>query len=64
MSLLEQNTTRKKRVDNKTLLESEKNVEFKAKGNKEYKIKAIINSAVYSQRANSNKMPGLYYLVL
>ena len=47
MSLLEQNTTKKKQVDNKPLLEPEKDMEFVVKGNKEYKIEAIINNAVY-----------------
>ena len=47
MSLLEQDITRKKRVE-KTLLEPKKDLEFETKGNKEYKVKTIINSAVYS----------------
>ncbi len=54
--------TRKGRVD-KALPEPEKNVEFDARGNKKYEIEAIIDSAVYGQQANSNQMPGLYYLV-
>ncbi len=48
VSLLEQDTTRKKRVD-KALPEQEKIVEFEARGNKEYKVEAIINSAMYGQ---------------
>ncbi len=36
-------------MDNKALLESEKELEFKAEGNKEYEIKAIIDNAVYGQ---------------
>ncbi len=63
VSLLKQNTIRKKRV-NKALSEPEKEVEFKARGNKEYEVKAIIDSAVYSQQANSDQMPDLYYFVL
>ncbi len=62
MSLLKQDTTRKKQVD-KALLELEKDVEFEARGNKEYEVKAIINSVVYGQQANSNQMPSLYYLI-
>ncbi len=62
MSLLEQNTTRKGRVDNKSLPEPEKELEFKAGGNKEYEVKAIIDSTVYGQQAN-DQIPGLYYLV-
>ncbi len=44
-----------------TLLKLEK--KFKAKNNKEYGVKAIMNNAVYSKEAN-NQMPGFYYLVL
>ncbi len=44
MLLLEQDTTRKGRVD-KAMPEPEK--EFKARDNKEYEVKAIINSVVY-----------------
>ncbi len=63
VSLLEQDTTRKGRVDKKTLPKPEKELEFEAKGNKEYEVKIIINNAVYSQQAN-DQIPGLYYLVL
>ena len=44
MLLLEQDITRKKQVD-QTLPESKK---FKARNNKEYEIKAIIDSMIYS----------------
>ncbi len=64
MSLLEQDTIRNRQVDNKALPEPEKDLEFEAKGNKEYELEAIIDSVVYNQPANSNQMPGLYYLVL
>ncbi len=53
MLLLEQDITRKRRVD-KVLLESEKDVEFEVGDNKEYKVKASIDSAVYSQQANNH----------
>ncbi len=46
VSLLEQDNTRKRRVD-KTLPEPEEDLEFEARGNKEYEVKAIINSIVY-----------------
>ncbi len=46
----------------KALPEPEKEVEFEAGDNKEYEVKAIIDSAVYGQQAN-DQMPGLYYLV-
>ncbi len=63
MSLLEQDTTRKGQVDNKALPESEKELEFEFRGNKEYKVETIIDSAVYGQQTN-NQMLGLYYFVL
>ncbi len=64
ISLLEQDTIRKRWVD-KTLPKLEKDLEFQARGNKEYEIKAIIDSPVYGQQANnSNQIPGLHYFVL
>ncbi len=50
-------------MDNKTLIELKKELEFEARGNKKYEVKAIIDSAVYDQQTN-NQMPDLYYLVL
>ncbi len=61
MSLLEHDTTRKGRVDNKAMPEPEK--EFEARDNKEFEVKAIIGNAVYGQQANNSQMPGLYYFV-
>ncbi len=49
-------------MDSKALPEPEK--EFEARDDKEYEVKAIIDSAVYGQQANNSQMPGLYYLVL
>lgn len=49
--LLEQDITRKRRVNKKILLESES--EFKAGNNKEQEIKAIINSVMYKKEANN-----------
>ncbi len=46
ISLMEQDITRKEQVDN-ILLKSKKNLEFEARNNKEYKVKAIIDSVVY-----------------
>lgn len=46
--MLEQDIIKKGLVDNKALAKPKKNVEFKAKGIKEYKFEAIINSVVYS----------------
>ncbi len=48
MSLLEQDTTRKGRVD-KALAKPKKEVEFEVGDNKEYEVEAIIDSAVYGQ---------------
>ncbi len=49
ISLLEQDITRKKRV-NETLLEPE--IKFETSDKKEYEIEAIINSAMYGQKAD------------
>ncbi len=46
----------------KALPEPEKDLEFEARGNKKYEVKAIIDSAVYGQQAN-DLMPDLYNLV-
>ncbi len=59
MFLLEQDITRKGRVD-KALPEPEK--EFEAGDNKEYEVEAIMAIAMYGQQAN-DQMPGLYYLI-
>ena len=62
ISLLEQNTTKKGQVDNKALPEPEK--KFEMGDDKKYEVEIIIDSMMYSQQANSNQMPGLYYLIL
>lgn len=49
--LLEQDTIRKGQVVNNALLESER--EFDTENNKKYKVKAIVDSAVYDQQANT-----------
>ena len=64
MSPLKQYITRRGQVNNKTLLKLEKDMELEIGSNKEYKIKAIIDSMVYGQQANNNQMSGFYYLVL
>ena len=64
MLLLEQDTIRKEQVDNKALLELEKNWKFKTGGDQEYKAKAIIDNAIYKQQANNNQILGFYYLIL
>ena len=57
MSLLEQDNTRKERVDKKV-------TELKLEGGnkKEYKVEEICNSAVYVNKAKSYLL-GLYYLI-
>ena len=59
MSFLEQDTTRKERMNE---LFSEPESEFDAGDNKEYKVKAIIDSAIYAKEAKRH-LPGLYYLL-
>ena len=58
VSLLEQDTTRKKRV-NKRL----KELELEAKNSKEYEVETIWDSAVYASKLESSQLPALYYLV-
>ena len=59
MSLLEQITTRKGRVDEKT-----SQLEFEDDGEgKEYEFEAIRDSAVYAKESESGQLPGLYYLI-
>ena len=59
MSLLEQNTVRKGRVDKNNT------AELDAGNNEsgEYKVKAICDSAVYAKESESSHLLGLYYLV-
>ena len=60
MSLLEQDTTRKGRVD-----DDENNTPKLDVGDKsgKYKVKAIRDSAVYTRKSESGHLAGLYYLV-
>ena len=60
VSLLEQNTTRKGRVD-----EEVRQMEFDAGDNKsrEYEVEVIWDSAVYARESKSGHLPGFYYLV-
>ena len=57
VSLLEQDTTKKERVDKTTYLE------FKVGNNEEYEVKIIQDSAVYAIELEAGHLPGLYYLV-
>ena len=56
VSLLEQNTTKKERVDKQV-------TELEAGDSKEYKIEAIWDSVVYASKLESGQLLGLYYLV-
>ena len=57
MSLLEQDTIKKERVD-------EENAEKLDDGDKkEYEVEAIWDSAVYAKKSESGHLLGLYYLV-
>ena len=60
VSLLEQDTTRKGRVD-----EEVRQMEFDAGDDEsgEYEVEAIRDSAVYTRESESGHLPGLYYLV-
>lgn len=59
MSLLEQNITKKVRVD-----ETASQIEFKNdSGSEKYVVKVIRNNAVYASKLK-NYLPGLYYLIL
>ena len=58
ISLLEQDTTKKKQVNDMQL-----NFEFEAGNNKEYEVEGIWDSAVYA-RESAGQLLGLYYLVL
>ena len=58
MSLLEQDNTRKERLDKRV-----KEIELIAGNNKEYKVEAIWDSAVYVSESKSGQLSDLYYLV-
>ena len=59
MFLLKKDTTRKGRVEKKTLqLELDNDNE-----GEEYKVEAICNNAVYVKALESGQVPGLYYLI-
>ena len=57
MLLLEQDTTKKERVNKKVT-----ELEFEAGNSKKYEIEVIWNSIVYANKAKGH-LPGLYYLV-
>ena len=59
VSLLEQDTTTKGRVDESTATQ----LEFKAGDDEEYKVEEIRDSAVFAKESDAGHLPGLYYLV-
>ena len=58
VSLLEQDTTKKGRVNDMQL-----DFEFEAGNDKEYEVDGIWDSAVYAKES-AGQLPGLYYLIL
>ena len=58
MSLLEQDTIRKGRLDDENVAELNAGNE-----SEEYKVKAIWDSKVYMKESELGHLPGLYYLV-
>ena len=60
MLLLEQDTTKKKQINE---LFPEPELEFDTSNNKKYKVKVIRNNAVYIKKTEGYLL-GLYYLVL
>ena len=60
VSLLEQNTTRKRRVDENATELAELDA---GEDSGEYKVKTIRDSAIYARESKLNHLPGLYYLV-
>ena len=56
VSLLEWDTTRKRRLD-------ENMTEFEAGNNKEYEVEGIWDNAVYAKESVAGHLPGLYYLI-
>ena len=63
ISMLEQNTTRKRSVNKKLLLKPKKELEFEAGDNKEYEFKEIIDSVIDGQQAN-DQMLNFYKFIL
>ena len=57
--LLEQDTTRKKRLDKQVT-----KLDLKAGDIKEYEVEAICNSPLNASKLESSQLPGLYYLVV
>lgn len=52
---------RKKLVNEKTVSKPKK---FETRYNKEYKVKIIIKSLIYSKKTVNNQMLSFYYLIL
>ena len=60
MSLLEQDNTKKRRVDKKIIEQLKFEV---ASDNEEYKVECICDNTVYARELEVGYVPGLYYLV-
>ena len=60
MSLLEQDNTKKGRVDKKTV----EQLDFEGgSDNEEYEVEGIRDSSVYAKESEAGHLPGFYYLV-
>ena len=58
MSLLEQNITKRERVDKRV-----KELKLESGNSEEYKVVAIWDSVVYTSESKSSQLPSLYYLI-
>lgn len=59
--LLEQDITKKRRIDKK-LVNLNPNLKLDVENAKKYKIKSIRDNAVYAKKAQG-QLPGFYYLI-
>ena len=60
MSLLEQDITRKRQIDENVTEMTELNA---GNNSSEYKVESICDSAVHAKKSESSHILGLYYLV-
>ena len=58
MSLLEQNSTRKDRIDKIV-----KELDFEASNCKKYRVEAIWDSAIYANKLEIGHLQGVHYLI-
>ena len=58
MSMLEQNTTKKRQIDKKI-----SELDISNKDDKEYKVGAIWDNAIYVEELGSGVLSSIYYLI-